>query len=47
MHFRTPVAIPQGDYLTVGDNRGESDDGRFWGPVHKSWILGKVIHVVN
>jgi signal peptidase I len=27
----------------LGDNRGESDDSRFWGPVSKTWILGKVL----
>jgi signal peptidase I len=46
-NFRTPVVIPQGDYFTMGDNRGASDDGRFWGPVRKSWILGKVIKVMG
>jgi signal peptidase I len=42
-NFRKPVVIPRGDYFMMGDNRGESDDSRFWGPVRTSWILGKVI----
>jgi signal peptidase I len=41
-NFPTPVVIPAGDYFMMGDNRGLSDDSRFWGPVHESWILGKV-----
>jgi signal peptidase I len=24
----------------MGDNRGYSDDSRFWGPVPRSWIIG-------
>lgn len=43
-NFRTAVTIPPGDYFMMGDNRGESDDSRFWGPVRLAWILGKVIN---
>jgi signal peptidase I len=25
----------------MGDNRGESDDSRFWGPEPRGWIIGK------
>ena len=39
-NFRTPIKIPPGDYFMMGDNRGESDDSRFWGPVPDSWIIG-------
>ena len=42
-NFRKSVVIPNGDYFLMGDNRGESDDSRFWGPIHTSWILGKAI----
>ena len=24
----------------MGDNRGDSQDSRFWGPVPRSWIIG-------
>ncbi len=24
----------------MGDNRGDSDDSRYWGPVPQSWIVG-------
>ena len=40
--FRSPIKIPAGDYFMMGDNRGGSDDSRFWGPVPRAWIIGKV-----
>jgi signal peptidase I len=35
------IKIPPGYYFMMGDNRGASDDSRFWGPVPRSWIIGK------
>lgn len=36
-----PITIPPGDYFMMGDNRGASDDSRFWGPVPRQWIVGE------
>lgn len=43
--FPKPVSIPPGDYFLLGDNRGASDDSRFWGPVPRTWIIGKVTQI--
>lgn len=40
--FPTEIVVPADHYLLLGDNRGGSDDGRFWGPVQADWILGRV-----
>ena len=41
--FPTPIVIPPGEYFVLGDNRGESDDSRFWGPIKRAWIIGVVV----
>ena len=34
------IRVPAGHWFMMGDNRGESDDSRFWGPVPEEWIIG-------
>ena len=35
------VILKDNQYFVLGDNRGNSSDSRFWGPVDKSYIIGR------
>lgn len=38
--FPVPIKIPAGHWFLMGDNRGASEDSRYWGPVPTAWIVG-------
>ncbi len=40
-----PQRVPKDDYLVLGDNRGNSKDGRFFGWVKREAILGRAVSV--
>ena len=42
-NFPDPIRIPSGHWFMMGDNRGNSDDSRYWGPVPTGWIIGQAV----
>lgn len=36
-----PVTVPEGQYFMMGDNRGDSRDSRFFGPIAEETIVGR------
>jgi signal peptidase I len=41
-----PVRVPRGKVLLLGDNRGNSRDGRIFGFVDREHVLGRAVSVV-
>lgn len=41
-----PVRVPEGKVLLLGDNRGNSRDGRWFGFVDREHVLGRALSVV-
>jgi signal peptidase I len=35
------ITVPPGEVYLMGDNRGNSLDSRFWGPVPIDWVIGE------
>jgi signal peptidase I len=42
-NLTTTITVPAGEYYMMGDNRPDSEDSRYWGPVPRKWIIGRAI----
>jgi len=40
-----PYRVPPGEFYMLGDNRADSCDSRYWGPIKGSSIIGTVVLV--
>lgn len=40
-----PVVVPKDYVFAMGDNRDNSFDSRFWGPLHKKYLKGKPLFI--
>jgi signal peptidase I len=40
--FPKEITVPKDHLFLLGDNRGASDDSRFWGPVPDDWVVGRL-----
>jgi signal peptidase I len=41
-----PYKVPAGDYFVMGDNRMDSYDSRYWGPLPGSYIVGRAFVIM-
>lgn len=40
-----PYRVPEGSLFTLGDNRDNSEDSRYWGPVPVARVMGRPVFV--
>jgi signal peptidase I len=41
-----PYTVPAGEYYVMGDNRTDSEDSRYFGPIARNLIVGKMVFEV-
>jgi signal peptidase I len=41
-----PYHVPPSEFYVLGDNRADSCDSRYWGPIKGSTIIGKAILII-
>ncbi|MDO9408926.1 signal peptidase I [Patulibacter sp.] len=41
--FTRTITVPKDTVYVLGDNRGNSEDSRYWGPVRVKWVIGNAV----
>ena len=41
--FDRTITVPEDTVYVLGDNRGDSRDSRYWGPVRIDWVVGNAV----
>jgi signal peptidase I len=41
--FAHTITVPKDTVYVLGDNRGNSEDSRYWGPVRTDWVIGNAV----